>query len=292
MTIRTLPLGAAAVALTAAALIAGFGCKSSRETARTDQADRDRTATRPVEPARRDTARPVEPARPTDTVRPVEPARPTPGPAYPVGRPGDPAVKDSKVIKVEPAPEGAEWPETGQPKTGQPKSEQPKTEQPKAERPVPFAPPIAVTEEIEPAARWGLSWQKNARAGDFAEYEIRGVPGVTRQEVVETGERSVTVETTQMVAGARTPVARKRFAFTGEPKAAEPTKIEEKIAETTVEYKGRKLPAVRTEVFEDGKLQKTVWTSPEVPLEGVVKIENAEGQVVRQLMDYGRGGQR
>jgi hypothetical protein len=125
MTIRTLPLGAAAVALTAAALFAGFGCKSSRETARTDQAGRDRTAARPVEPARR-----------------------------------------------------------------------------------------------------------------------------------------------------------------------EPTKIEEKIAETTVEYKGRKIPAVRSEVFEDGKLQKTVWTSPEVPLEGVVEIENAEGQVVRRLMDYGRGGNR
>lgn len=141
------------------------------------------------------------------------------------------------------------------------------------------------------------TYMKDMNAGDFIETEMPAAPGMkSRTEVVEIGDHTVTFLSRTVMPGAPTTEAKSKQIYS-EPdpevtpvKEANTKKFESKTFDDKIKVGDKgEFAAVRTESYEDGKLVSKMWTCKDVPLGGMVKIEGADGKVMQQVVDFGRG---
>jgi hypothetical protein len=136
------------------------------------------------------------------------------------------------------------------------------------------------------------TYYKDAKVGDFVQYQDGNGQPQSRIEVTEVGDHTVVQVNSTYLAGRKidAPV---RMNFTvGEPtvKAVFPDMTTKKTSETTISAGGNQLRATLTESYDkSGKLVYKKWVSPEVPFDGVVREERGDGTVVKTLVQFGRG---
>src|SRR5262249_13334369 len=133
------------------------------------------------------------------------------------------------------------------------------------------------------------------KVGDWVETDMPMMAGSkSRQEVIEVGDHFTVVKTKQTMMGQTSEQTIKSVYSEPDPdkaavdKQRAELKIETKEIPDKITIKGKELPATRYEVYQDGKLTSKSWVCKDVPLGGAVKAE-AQGQVMSQITDFGRG---
>lgn len=148
------------------------------------------------------------------------------------------------------------------------------------------------TEVKVPKSLWDKTPYKDAKVGDWAEYEAVG--GVMmRKEVTEAGDHFVTIATTTVISGMKFPAGAVKMVFS-EPDPAGTTETktsdgsEVKTSEVKVKVGDKEITATLTEVVKDGKTVAKSWTSKEVPMDGLVRAEGPDGNAAMVLKAFGR----
>jgi hypothetical protein len=157
------------------------------------------------------------------------------------------------------------------------------------------------TQELKmPRSAWDAAgtYFKDMKVGDFIEMGRPETPGMKdRTEVVEVGDHTVTTLSRIVIPGQPTHESKTKQIFSEpdpEVKEVKEEKNEHKFENKTFDDKvkiGNKgeFAATRTESYMDGKLVMKMWGCKEVPLGGMVKMEDPDGNVMQQLLDFGRG---
>ena len=140
-----------------------------------------------------------------------------------------------------------------------------------------------------PKDGWEKSNFQSARVGDFAEYEFPSTPGMKlRQEIVETGDHSISLLTTTTFNGSKS--LRKSKMIYSEPEMnSQMSKADLKSIEDKVTVDKGTFTATRYESYKNDKLTGKSWVSKDVPIYGIVRNEGADGKATQVLVDYGRG---
>jgi len=133
---------------------------------------------------------------------------------------------------------------------------------------------IQVTEIPLQKETWAI--YKDLKVGDFTLYEYGAKQDMTtRNEVIATDEKSVTVLTTSNMAG-RITKAKMRYVLN----------IVVKTSEKTVSVAGKQIKVKVMESYKNGKLLNRIISSKEVPLGGLVRNEDENGKPYMVLKDF------
>jgi hypothetical protein len=153
------------------------------------------------------------------------------------------------------------------------------------------------TEIKLPKSTWEAANFKDRKVGDFVEYEAEtaGQKTVTRREVTAVGDHTVTETTTISGSFGKLPPTVVKYVFSEpdvkvEEKKVDAPKADVKKSEEKVKIGDKELACEVTETSAGGATTK-LWTSKEVPFEGVVKSETkASGFTTTMVLkSYGRG---
>jgi hypothetical protein len=147
----------------------------------------------------------------------------------------------------------------------------------------------SVHESHAPRSSWEKSGMGSSKIGDFVEYEYPAVVGMkNRQEVVEIGDHTLTLESTSNFNGKKT-TTRVKMIFSEPDGKVEGKNVEVKEFPDSATVPKGMFTGTRYESYIDGKLTGKSWMSKDVPVTGIVKVEGADGKVAMILTDYGRG---
>jgi hypothetical protein len=124
----------------------------------------------------------------------------------------------------------------------------------------------------QPKSDWDTGYFRNATVGDFASYNNLKGELLRRPEVVELGDRQVTVDVTGLAGGKPTIQSRQILVFSGEWSASNQGKPT--VSVVKVKVGDRELTCELSEYRNpDGKLTRRNWKCPQVPFGGLVKDE-------------------
>ena len=134
-----------------------------------------------------------------------------------------------------------------------------------------FAQVPLVKELQQPKSDWDTGYFKNASIGDFASYNNLQGNLLRRPEVIEVGDRQVTVDVAGLQGG-KPILSRQILVFAGAEWPASSQKP--KVSTEKVKVGDVELTCELSEYRNaDGKLIRRTWKSPQVPFGGLVKDE-------------------
>lgn len=136
-----------------------------------------------------------------------------------------------------------------------------------------FAQGPIVKQLQQPKSDWDTGYFKQATVGDFVSFDnlLKGTL-LRRPEVVEVGDRQVTVDVTGLSGGKPMVMSRQILVFSGpDIRANQGTP---KVSTVKVKVGERELTCELSEYRNaDGKLTRRTWKSPQVSFGGLVKDE-------------------
>jgi hypothetical protein len=140
---------------------------------------------------------------------------------------------------------------------------------------------------------WDTTYYKDAKVGDFVEYQDGNGQPLQRLEITEAGDHYVVQSNTVYILNRKDTNAVKMNFTVGEPTAkfTVPERTTKKTSDSTAKVGSNELKAQLIESYDksSGKLVNKKWVSPEVPFDGLVREERGDGTVIRTLSSFGRG---
>lgn len=148
---------------------------------------------------------------------------------------------------------------------------------------------VQTIETKVPKSAWDKGGLGSSKVGDFVEYEFPANAGMkSRQEVVEAGDHTMTLEVTSTFNGNQTKSRMKMIYSEPDSKVEGKTMEVKEFPDSATVSKGT-FAGTRYESYLDGKLTGKAWMSKDVPVTGMVKAESPDGKPTMVLSDYGRG---
>jgi len=152
-----------------------------------------------------------------------------------------------------------------------------------------FAPKVVTIKQ--PKALWDKGYYKEAKVGDYVEYQDGPGTGFLRREIVEVGDHFVVEMKTASAGGPKVQTSIKmNFTGRGDLESPPDDSQAKKSYEEKMKIGNEELVTKVVETYDKAtnRLLTKQWFAKEIPFDGLVKEETKKGNWVKMLTGYAR----